>query len=422
MSAVNYQPVLDAHGRLLEQVQVDGYPITIYPPTTTPYHRIRYHMDGKRYSTNCGKNFNQAKARVADILDQIDSGTVHSGKPISTLIDAWLDPSRPRAREWSLRYQQGLDYLDRVYLRPKLGQLRCRDLRGRHLQPILDSAPSESEAKRIKRVLGSMLRWGYDAGYLPTPAEKLLGHVHWQGESTQKVTAVGEDPMAVAHEAIPTHQAVEDLRVAIHQLPDSRPHDALMVALAAYSGLRLGEILELRASDIDTSKRRIKVRRQWLDATTSPGQVSTPKWGKTRTTIYPIDTPAGYALAAAVRARVRQVSRQDPDGLMFPAPRGGHWVQRNFYARRFDPACEAAGWPMVTQTRRRRDGKAMKEKCKAWTFHSLRHVFCTWLLWECEASPADVAKAAGHASPETTLRVYANDLPGTLERLGHLTG
>ena len=413
---------LDSRGRLVKRVRVSGYPITVYPPSTTPYHRIRYWMDGKRYSTNCGKNFDQVVERIGEILDQIDSGTVNSGQPVSKLIDAWLDPSRPRARVWSLRYRQGLEYLDRTYLRPMIGNLRCRDLRDSHLQPILDAAPSESEAKRIKRVLRSMLRWGYDSGYLPTNADRLLVQVHWRGKTVQTVSAIGSDPMAVTPDSIPTHEAVESLRQAIHELPDSAPHDALMVALAAYSGLRLGEILELRASDIDTSKRRIKVRRQWLDATTSPGQVSTPKWGKTRTTIYPIDTPAGYALAAAVRARVRQVSRQDPDGLMFPAPRGGHWVQRNFYARRFDPACEAAGWPMVTQTRRRRDGKAMKEKCKAWTFHSLRHVFCTWLLWECEASPADVAKAAGHASPETTLRVYANDLPGTLQRLGDLTG
>ncbi len=419
---MTYQPELDAHGRLTKRVTVSGYPITIYPPGKTPYHRIRYVMDGRRYSTSCGKTFDQAVERIGTIVDQIDSGDIHSGLPVATLIDAWLDPSRPRPRPWSFRYRQGLEYIDRTYLTCKIGRIRCRDLRGTHLQPIMDAAPSESEAKRIKGILRNLLNWGHAAGYLPTSADKLLVHVHWRGERTAAVEEPGQDPMAVAPEAIPTHEAVEDLRQAILALPDSAPHDALMVALAAYSGLRLGEILELRASDIDTSNRTIRVTRQWLDPTTEPGQVSTPKWDKTRTTIYPVRTPMGYDLAAAVRARVRQVAGQDPKGLMFPAPRGRQWVQRNFYARRFDPAAKAANWPMVKQTRRRRDGKPMKEQCKAWTFHSLRHVFCTWLLWDCQASPADVARVAGHASPDTTIRIYGNERPGVLARLGELTG
>ena len=87
---------LDSRGRLVKRVRVSGYPITVYPPSTTPYHRIRYWMDGKRYSTNCGKNFDQVVERIGEILDQIDSGTVNSGQPVSKLIDAWLDPSRPR--------------------------------------------------------------------------------------------------------------------------------------------------------------------------------------------------------------------------------------------------------------------------------------------------------------------------------------
>lgn len=55
-----------------------------------------------------------------------------------------------------------------------------------------------------------------------------------------------------------------------------------------------------------------------------------------------------------------------------------------------------------------------------WTWHSLRHVFCTYYLWELSAKPVDVSQAAGHSTVEITLKIYANEAPGALERLGSL--
>ncbi len=64
----------------------------------------------------------------------------------------------------------------------------------------------------------------------------------------------------------------------------------------------------------------------------------------------------------------RRLARLPAEGLVFPSPRGS-WPRRSNYRRNvFDPAAEAAGWT------RRPDGR------RAWTFHSLRHVFATWAL------------------------------------------
>jgi hypothetical protein len=40
----------------------------VVTPGKTPYHRIRYVMDGRRYSTSCGKTFDQAVDRIGTEL------------------------------------------------------------------------------------------------------------------------------------------------------------------------------------------------------------------------------------------------------------------------------------------------------------------------------------------------------------------
>jgi integrase len=67
------------------------------------------------------------------------------------------------------------------------------------------------------------------------------------------------------------------------------------------------------------------------------------------------------------------------------------------------PAYLAAGW---------RGGSGEGR----WTWHSLRHVFCTTALftWKLEAS--DVSRMAGHANVRITLDMYVGSTAGVLER------
>jgi hypothetical protein len=76
---------------------------------------------------------------------------------------------------------------------------------------------------------------------------------------------------------------------------------------------------------------------------------------------------------------------------MFPAPCGGHWRSSNFDRRVLAAAYHAAGW---------RD----PEGAGAWTWHSLRHVFCTTALSGWHLEPVDVSCLAARptsASPST---------------------
>ena len=123
--------------------------------------------------------------------------------------------------------------------------------------------------------------------------------------------------------------------------------------------------------------------------------VEAPKCRKYRKTIYPRRTPDGYPLAGKLAARIEQATAEheagtNPLGLIFPSPTGKHWRSSNFNRNVLKRAYLAIGW-------RDADGNGR------WTWHSLRHVFCTTALFTWKLDPTDVSCMAGHANVRTTL-------------------
>ena len=117
--------------------------------------------------------------------------------------------------------------------------------------------------------------------------------------------------------------------------------------------------------------------------------IEAPKNRKRRKTIYPRRTPGGYPLADRLagrieEARAEQAAGTNPLGLIFPSPTGKHWRSSNFNRNVLERAYLTVGW-------RDADGSG------AWTWHSLRHVFCTTALFTWKLDPTDVSRMAGHA-------------------------
>ena len=186
-----------------------------------------------------------------------------------------------------------------------------------------------------------------------------------------------------------------------------------MVNLAAYSGLRLGEEMDLSIESIDLKKRLITVNYQCLDTNKSLSR-TTPKWEIVRVTTYPEKTPMGYPLASELKRRVAELKALDEapklqDGsrrlLLFPDQNGGWQRQSNFSRRVRRPAQEAAGWE------KNADGKFV------WRHHSLRHVFCTYYLASTNNNIQAVSIAAGHSSFKTTFDMYIGVTAEHMEQL-----
>jgi integrase len=89
--------------------------------------------------------------------------------------------------------------------------------------------------------------------------------------------------------------------------------------------------------------------------------------------------------------------------MLFPSPKGRYWRSSNFNRRILKPAFLAAG---------RRDGSGGG----SWTWHSLRHVFCTTALFTWKLDTTDVSRMAGHSNYRVTLDMYVGATADVLDR------
>lgn len=155
------------------------------------------------------------------------------------------------------------------------------------------------------------------------------------------------------------------------------PHDAAIYITAAFTGLRLGELLALRWHDVDFALQRLQVRRNYTD-----GREKAPKSGRVRS------APMVDEVVTILDGLSRREFFTGPGDLVFPGTGGGHecgWSLR----RRYYAALERAGLPRLR-------------------FHDLRHCFATIAVQRLPLST--VQGYLGHAHIATTMR-YVHHTP-----------
>jgi hypothetical protein len=111
--------------------------------------------------------------------------------------------------------------------------------------------------------------------------------------------------------------------------------------------------------------------------------------------------PARRTARRPPRAGPRRAGRRNqPLGLTFASPTGKHWRSSNFNRNVLKRAYLAVGWRDPSGNGR-------------FTWHSLRHVFCT-TAWKLDAT--DVSRMAGHSNYRITLDMYVGTTAGVLDR------
>ncbi|HEU5036073.1 MAG TPA: site-specific integrase [Nocardioides sp.] len=184
----------------------------------------------------------------------------------------------------------------------------------------------------------------------------------------------------------------DELAVIIEQMPERLK---LFIVLAAFVGLREGEALELRRSDIDGVTGRIAVTRK-VDKNArrdAPGAcadcgrpISAPK---TASGIRTVHVPPPFL--PMLQRHLLEHTAAGPTGLLFPGDRTDHMSVR-YVMDRYRPAREAAGRPDLT-------------------IHHLRHTALT-LAGQHGATAAELQARAGHAS-QAAMAIYQH---ATLDR------
>jgi integrase len=147
--------------------------------------------------------------------------------------------------------------------------------------------------------------------------------------------------------------------------------DAALYLTAAFTGLRMGELLALRWRDVDFAGSTVRVRASFYN-----GNLTTPKSAKVR----------AVPLAPDVETALAQLGRREnwvgDDDLVF-AGEGGDHLDASALRRRYKTALATAG-------------------LRPLRFHDLRHTFGTRMI--AKADIRRVQEWMGHADIQTTLR------------------
>ncbi|MCZ6563068.1 MAG: site-specific integrase [Deltaproteobacteria bacterium] len=196
----------------------------------------------------------------------------------------------------------------------------------------------------------------------------------------------------------------EELQTLMKAAHEKMPHYYPLLLCAVRSGLREGELIALKGSDIDFHGRFIDVRRNIYR-----GKITTPKNGKTRRVDMSrqltdvLDKLIHRRKADALRQEMErpheerrghaEVLNEVLDGWLFTTPtRGRQLESANLRNRVFYRLLDTAGLRRVR-------------------FHDLRHSFAT-LLIQGGKSLAYVRDQLGHSSIKITVDTYGHLVPG----------
>ena len=390
--------------------------IRIYKPSAPGgRYRILYRDDaGKERERAGGKTESEAIKRAQELARVMGSG-VSGSWTIGQLLTEYVKPENHRTRRgrpWSDRYAEEEARRVKLHIRPHLnlrGQVST--LGPQDFIRILNRASVSMKPASVASI-GKTCRGivSYAQRLRLVAGDPMLG-VSYSVSSEQH----GRDVLQVDPRTIPPFEAVLQLgllaglhtHATIERVTTTRGGSkvidragvlgrSLQPCFAAGTGLRFGELAELRVGDVDTASLTVTVSRALVE-TEKRRYVDLPKGGKARTTIM-----AGW-LADPMSEYVQQRRRQDgKNALLWPAPAGGHTTRRN-HSRWWKPVREAAGWD------------------EDWTFHSLRHLYAVTALapttqggWGLTLE--DVSALLGHHSPEFTARRYLTLRQGIHQR------
>ncbi len=302
----------------------------------------------------------------------------------------WIDPRNGRVTlaRWTAEWQRTV-----VHLRPTTQRIYDANLRN-HILPELGDVP-------LAKLTPSMLR-GWLAGLTTKEGAHgrslSLGSVAQVYRTLNRVLAAAVDNESLGRNPLrgvkAPRVAAEPMRFLSHDevatlAEGIGPRYRALVLVAAYSGLRAGELIGLRRHRVDLLRRTISVVEQ-VQYIGGRMLESVPKSSAGRRQV-----ALPSLVADVLQDHLARYSEPGADGLVFPAPEGGYLRLENFRKRAWNPAIAAAG---VAPLR----------------LHDLRHT-CASLAIAAGADVKVLQRMMGHASAALTLDRYGHLMPGQAE-------
>jgi integrase len=354
---------------------------TVYPRRNkegkiTGYRGSYFASDGKRRYISA-KTKREAVRMLRDTMTDADRGLVFdtSNQTVADYITRWLEDFAKAnlAPRTSHNYRLQI----REHIVPAFGKMKL----------------SKLDTPNIQALYTAKLR----DGLKPSSIRYIHAVLHCALKKAVELRLIVRNPAASARppkirqeEIMPLD--VDQVRLLLEAAKDDRFESLYVLSLTC--GLRMGESLGLKWSDIDFEAGTLRVHRQVQRIRDGGGLVfSEPKNASRRT----IDLPqrAVEALRSHRKGQIEEQlrageNRQD-SGLVFASRKGTPLDAQNIVNRYFKPLLRRSGLPDIR-------------------WHDLRHT-CATLLLSRGTHPKLVQHLLGHASIQLTLDRYSHWIP-----------
>lgn len=326
--------------------------------------------DGKvKYTSVYGKTYADVRKIIAEKRSKTDIDSVSCKLTVRELFVLWLDNIRISVKEST--YANYVMKLEK-HIMPYFNSTRYEKLTAEFLNRFIELKLSE----------GYSPKYVYDIAVLIRSVSKFARKHYGYADKAEFMKLPKKEPCREKHML-----SSEQYTILISALKKDNSPSAVGILLAAFTGIRLGELSALKWSDIDFEKRIIIVSNTMQRIKNSDGQsktkivVTSPK---SRTSIREIPVPDWL---------IQKLSKIKSVDDSYFLTGNGSFIEPRTMQYRFKSLLKKLNLPCIN-------------------FHTLRHMFAT----RCIAVGFDVktlSEILGHSTVELTLNRYVHS---SLER------
>jgi integrase len=332
----------------------------------------------------------EALKALADFEAELESRGPQVEEPVEMTLGAYLDSWLGSYGKTQLRATtyESYEVMVRRHIKPALGRVKLQKLTPTQIQRLYGDKLAGGRADGKDGGLSAR-----SVRYIHAVLREALGHAVKYGYISRNPATVVDPPRQQRKQ--PTVWTPEHAQafLAFIQSDGKARRWYPVYLLALLTGMRLGELLALRWSDVDLERGVVHVNRT-LQRTKQGLVFAEPKTDRSRRAV-----PIGTAVVEAIRKhRVAQIEQRllarpgewQNTGLVFTVAGGGP-VQPRQLQHHFERMIAKSGLPSVR-------------------FHDLRHSHATQLLMAGE-HPKVVQERLGHSQISVTLDTYSHVLP-----------
>ncbi len=336
-------------------------------------------LDGRRL-TKYARSQLECRDWIKEMLAKIESGLTYNGTQVTlgSFLTTWLNGKGISRRERTVfQYRKIIEN----YILPSLGKMRIQDIRPAHILHIYSQLQESGTGARTMQLVHTVLHNAFSQAVrqgviLRNPADA-VERPRWEPKEFRTFT---EDQ---------TRQFL--LAAAGHRYE-------VLFYLALTTGMREGELLGLKWSDVDWGKGVLNIQRQ-LQRIEHKGLFLLPP--KTKSGIRQIKLGQGMLDRLAEhrerqeRERQEAGSRWQENDLIFPSSTGRLFEGHRIYDE-FKELLVKAGLPDMR-------------------FHDLRHTALS-LLMDMGIAVTTVQQMAGHSKASVTTDIYGHAMSKSQEK------